>query len=343
MLDILAMLCLPGAPATCALRAIPVAGETCAAAMEAASGRLADWKRSYQVAEIRCGASGARALDFEEVRPGLFLHRGRVALAEPANGGNIANIAFVIGSEAVAVIDSGGSRALGEATVAAVREATDLPIRYLVLTHYHPDHVFGATALADAGAEILAHARLWDALAVRSDSYLEQGRRQVGPTFIGSAVPAVDRAVTEDLVLDLGGRRLELRAWPVSHSEADVTVLDPTTRTLLAGDLVFGEHLPTLDGSILGWFEVLGELAGLEARHVVPGHGGPLLPWPEGGAAVRRYLDVLAGDVRALLGEGATISETVERAARAEGGAWDLFDLHNPRNATAAYTELEWE
>jgi hypothetical protein len=75
----------------------------------------------------------------------------------------------------------------------------------------------------------------------------------------------------------------------------------------------------------------------------VPGHGGPLLPWREGTAAERRYLETLRRDVRDHLAAGDTITETVGAAAHEERGDWSLFDEHNPRNATAAYTELEWE
>lgn len=343
MIDILVTLCLPDAPATCARRAIPVAAETCAGAEAAAAPRLAEWRKAYEFGEVRCGALKGPALEFEEVHPGLFVHPGEVALADAANGGDIASIAFVVGEEAVAVIDSGGSRALGEGVVAAIREVTDLPIRHLVLTHHHPDHAFGATALADAGAEVLAHERLEPALDARAGSYLEQAWREIGAGFIGSEVPRVDRAVAGTEVLDLGGRRLELRAWPVGHSGADLSALDPATGTLLAGDLVFDGHLPTLDGSLPGWLRVLEALEGVPARQVVPGHGGPLLPWPEAAAPSRRYLELLARDVRALIAEGATIGETVERAAREAEGGWALFEFHNPRNATTAYTELEWE
>ena len=343
MIDVLATLCLLTAPGTCAARGVPVGAATCSGAEAAAAARLEAWREDYAVGEVRCGALDAPPLDFEEVEPGLFVHRGRVALADQGNAGDIGNIVFVVGEEGVAVIDAGGSRGLGEAVVAAVRAATDRPIRFLVLTHYHPDHVFGGTALADAGAEVLAHERLTDALGARAGSYLEQGRRQVGAGFIGSEAPRVDRTVASTEVLDLGGRVLELRAWPVAHSEADLTVMDRATGTLIAGDLLFEEHLPTLDGSLGGWLAVLDALEGLEAGQVVPGHGGPLLPWPEGGAAQRRYLGVLERDVRALLAEGATITETVGAAAREERGGWALFDEHNPRNATEAYTELEWE
>jgi len=343
MIDVLATVCLLVAPGTCAPRVVPVGAETCVEAEAAALARLEAWRREYRVEGVRCGTLGEPAPGFEEVAPGLFVHRGEVALADPANGGDIGNIAFVVGEEAVAVIDAGGSRALGEAVVAAIRAETDRPIRYLVLTHYHPDHVFGGTALADAGAEVLSHERLPDALAARAESYGEQGRRQIGAAFIGSEPPRVDRTVAATEVLDLGGRALELQAWPVAHSEADLTVLDLATGTLFAGDLLVERHLPTLDGSLVGWLGVLDLMEGLDAGQAVPGHGGPLVPWPEGVVAERRYLGALERDVRALLAQGATITETVGVAAREERGAWALFDEHNPRNATEAYTELEWE
>ena len=343
MIDVLVTLCLLDAPAICVPRAVPVDAADCAAAQAAAAARIEAWRELHRVEDVRCGVAEAPPMEFSEVAPGLFVHPGRVALADGGNGGDIGNIAFVVGEEAVAVIDAGGSRALGEAVVGAIRAETDRPIRWVVLTHYHPDHVFGATALADAGAEVLAHERLPDALAVRAESYMAQGARQVGAGFVGSEVPRIDRTVGGTEVLDLGGREIELRAWPVAHSEADLTVLDRASGTLLAGDLVVEAHLPTLDGSLAGWLGVLDAMEGMEAGRVVPGHGGPMLPWPEGAAPVRRYLEALARDVRALLGEGATITETVGAAAAEEEGAWSLFEEHNPRNATEAYTELEWE
>ncbi|WP_210530483.1 quinoprotein relay system zinc metallohydrolase 2 [Rubellimicrobium arenae] len=343
MIDVLALLCLPGAPETCVERTVPVGAANCAAAEAAARPRIEAWRRDYEVGAVRCGPMSAPPLNFEEVGPGLFVHVGDVALADPDNGGDIGNIAFVIGDEAVAVIDAGGSRALGEGVVAAIRARTDRPIRALVLTHYHPDHVFGGTALIDAGAEVLAHARLPEALAVRAESYLDQGRRQIGGPFLGSGIPEVDRTIDGSEVLDLGGRLIELQAWPVSHSVADVTVVDRSTGTIIAGDLVVDRHLPTLDGSLGGWLTVLDDMGGGGVTQIVPGHGGPLLPWPDGVAPVRRYLDTLARDLRALLAEGAGISEAAARAGQGEKDAWDLFDVHNARNATMAYTELEWE
>lgn len=343
MFDVLATLCLLDDPGTCAARVVPVGAPSCAEALEAAAPRLGSWARDHDVTEVRCGTLDADPLAFDEVRPGLFVHRGAVALASPENGGDIGNVVIVVGGEAVAVIDAGGSRATGEGVVAAVRAVTDLPIRTLILTHGHPDHVFGATALADAGAEAVGHARLPDVLAARAETDLGQGRRQIGQGFLGSEPPVIARIVDDAEVIDLGGREIELRAWGSAHTDTDLTVLDRATGTLIAGDLVFDDHVPTLDGSLVGWLGVLDAIASLDPAAVVPGHGGPLLPWPEGAAAERFYLEVLARDVRALLTEGATVGEAAARAGAGERGAWALFDEHNPRNATEAYTELEWE
>ncbi len=343
MIEILLSLCLGGAEGPCVPHVVPVGAESCAAAEAAAAPRLAAWRQDYRVEEVRCGPAPPPQMDFAEVAPGVFVHQGIVAEATAGNGGDIANVGFIIGDAAVAVIDTGGARAEGEAVVQAVRARTDLPIRYLILTHMHPDHVFGATALADAGAEVVGHARLQRALAARRDSYVTAMTRLVGPGFAGSEIPRVDRAVDGEVTLDLGGRALVVESWPVAHTETDVTVFDPATGTFFAGDLVFATHVPALDGSLRGWQAAMDALAARDLARVVPGHGPATLDWPEGLAPQRRYLDVLAQDVSAAIEAGLTIGETAERAAASEAGHWALFDAFNARNATTAYTELEWE
>jgi glyoxylase-like metal-dependent hydrolase (beta-lactamase superfamily II) len=144
------------------------------------------------------------------------------------------------------------------------------------------------------------------------------------------------------LNLDLGSRTLALRAWPAAHSDSDLTVLDEQTGTLFAGDLVFLEHIPVMDGSIRGWLKVIDELTRFSARRVVPGHGA-VSDWPAALADQRRYLERLASDVRALVAGGKPISIAADTAAASERPRWQLFDDYNARNATAAFSEIEWE
>lgn len=311
-----------------------------AASAEACAAALAARPRAEGA---RCAAAGP-ALAFDEVAPGVFVHRGAVAEPDAANGGDVSNLGFVVGDAAVAVIDAGGARRIGEAAWRAIRERTGLPVTHVILTHMHPDHVFGAQVFAEAGAEIVGHAGLGRALADRAESYLESYGARIGTErFLGTAMPVPVRAVEGALEIDLGGRSLELRAWPVAHTPADLTVFDRVTGTLFAGDLVFDRHAPALDGSLRGWQAVLAMLEDERFARVVPGHGGPVLDWPGGAAPLARYLGVLERDTRAALEGGLRIGEAAETVALEEAPGWDLFDIHNPRNATVAFTELEWE
>ena len=283
-------------------------------------------------------------LEFEEVAEGVFAHSGLIEEPDTANLGDVTNLGFVIGEDSVAVIDTGTAAWMGEAAWRAIRARTDKPVSHVILTHMHPDHVLGAGAFGGTGAQVVAHAGLPRALADRQANYRESLERLIGTdAFLGTSIAVVDLAVEDRAEIDLGGRVLELVAWPAAHTGTDLTVLDRKTGTLFTGDLVFDLHTPALDGRLLGWRKVLEDLAAMEAARIVPGHGAASLPWPEAAEAMRRYLEVLERDTRAAIDRGERLGEAVMHIAEEERDHWHLFDAYNPRNATVAFTELEWE
>ncbi len=281
-------------------------------------------------------------LAVQEVAPGIFVYAAPYALAGRDNDGAIANVGFVIGREAVAVIDTGGSLRAGQRLRAALRQRTALPVRYVINTHVHPDHLLGNAAFAEAGTIVVGHHALPEALAARADGYLRANADLVGPGFAGTRIVPPTLLVSTRLDLDLGGRVLHLEAWPTAHTNSDLTVRDAVTDTWFLGDLLFVGHVPALDGRLTGWIATLRSLRARPAARVVPGHGPAAVPWPAAAGPIDRYLAVVEAQVRTMVRDGTPIGEA-GRAAQGEASEWALFDEFNARNATTAYQELEWE
>ncbi len=289
-------------------------------------------------------AAGAEAFNIKEIAPGVFVHRGQHALMNAENAGDIANASFVVGGDAVAVIDTGGSARVGAALRERVSAATDRPIRYVINTHMHPDHVFGNAAFEAGKPAFVAHHKMARGLAARADRYLAVNREAMGEAiFEGTRIVAPTVEVKDRLDIDLGGRSLVVEAQKTAHTDNDLVIHDPATGTLFLGDLLFAEHVPTFDGSIRGWLGVLDELSARPAQRVVPGHGPDKLPWPAALDPLRRYLTAVATAVRHAIKEGRPIDEAMKTAAQSEKDAWLLFKEYHARNVSAAFAELEWE
>ncbi len=283
-------------------------------------------------------------LPVQQIANGDYAHFGLIAQVTQDNAGDIANLGIIVGQDAVALIDTGGSATVGQRLMLAVHAITDKPVRYVINTHEHPDHVFGNAAMP-SGATFVGHRNLPAELAKRGPYYLRSYREQLGEAAIAAVriIPPTLLVDTET-TLDLGGRRLRLTAWsPAAHTDCDLTVLDETTGVLFAGDLVFLQHVPVLDGSLTGWLSLMPRLAEIPATIVVPGHGRLVAPWPRALDDEHRYLTALEQDTRRMIAAGTPLARAVPDIASSERSRWQLFDDYNARNATTAFSELEWQ
>ena len=335
MLPLLILACLTGAPGDCETVSAGTYPDqqTCQAAGRAylpAAGRSTEaW------------TCGDRAFWVAEVAPGVFVHKGAQAEPDPGNGGDTANIGYIIGDDAVAGVDAGGSDAVPRALLADIRARTDLPVRHLILTHMHPDHVMGAGAILAQGAQALGHPDLLAALAARYDHYRAAYARDVGAEWSAEGeAPAVHPAPE---TLDLGGRVLELRRHDTGHTNNDLSVYDRATETWFLGDVVFLGHMPSIDGALTGWQGVLEDAEASPAARVVPGHGPVSAPWPGAARPTAGYLSDLAAEIRAEIAKGTPLIDLVRQAETTAPPGWLLSETFHPRNVTSTYRALEWE
>jgi quinoprotein relay system zinc metallohydrolase 2 len=296
----------------------------------------------HAAAGAQAGADPAPLAE-SEVAPGVHVHAGLVEDWVPGNGGDVANLGFVVGSRCVAVIDTGGTPELGLRWRAAVERATRLPVCFVFDTHAHPDHVLGNAAFAGPDTRFVASAKFNAAMAARAPYFLRALERDFGIGMAPEAVVYPTLAVDGTQEFDLGDRVLVAQTWPTAHTDNDLTVYDRNTRTLFASDLLFVQHIPVVDGKLRGWLRTLPQLARIDAALVVPGHGPTRSGGPDAWQPEQEYLEALQRETRAALKSGKTLSQAVDSVAVEAASRWQLAERFHRRNVTAAFAELEWE
>jgi cyclase len=250
------------------------------------------------------------------------------------DGRSGANAGFVIGDNAVLVIDSFYNADAAKVLLQEIRKLTPLPVRYLVNTHYHIDHVSGNGVFANAGAEIIAQRNVQVWIHTENPKFygdkitLEQRAAII-------AIPGPDVLVDSRKTVRLGKRVIEIVARP-GHTGGDVTVWIPDVGVMFCGDLFWRRIPPNLiDATVSKWIPTLEKIErarDADRMTYVPGHGdvGTLTDLAE----FRGYLTVMRDTVAAEMKEGARGDNLIRVATpklAAKYGAWPRFDRAAPR------------
>ena len=278
----------------------------------------------------------------QEIGPGLFVHIGKHLDIDEGYDGDICNIGFIVGEESIAVIDSGGSYLVANELLKYISVNFKQPIKYVINTHAHLDHVYGNIVFTDA--DIYGHKDLPKALKSRADIYQRINERYLGKISERSPLILPNKFVeiNKPELIDLGNRKIKLQAYQVAHTESDLTVFDEKTQILWSGDLVFSERTPVVDGDIHGFIETLEEMNKQDIDLVIPGHGLPsskkyaIQPMLE-------YLITLRDDIRQFIDNGESLEYAIENAANNQKDLWLLFDVQNKRNVNRIFPMMEWE
>ena len=220
------------------------------------------------------------------------------------------NTGFIVGKDYVVVVDSLATIGLTRKFRDEIRKVTDKPIRYLINTHHHGDHIYGNHVFV--GATIISHNYC------RSEA-IEQGIRDpdimntIFPEFDfrGIAITPADITFDRQLTLHIDEQEIRLLYFGPSHTAGDIIVYLPEERIIFAGDFIFLYSTPLgMEGSFAGWLSNLDAMENLGAQTYVPGHG-PVCG-AEGLNLCRDYLVFVQREARKRFDEGMTVDEAVK-------------------------------
>lgn len=290
-------------------------------------------------------AQPAEAVVPVQVAPDVWFVQGQSALGSPSNRNFISNAGFVVTPDGVLVVDALGSPALAEELLAAIRRVTPQPVRYVVVTHFHADHIYGLQVFKAAGATIVAHPAGREYLGSDTAQLrLEASRKELAPWVDAQTrlVGADQWLAGDDVTIRLGAREFRVRHVGPSHTPEDLVVFDAQSGVLFAGDLVFRGRVPFVgQADSRRWIESLTRLLEFRPRVLVPGHGPVSTQAAEDLALTRDYLAYL----RQTMGEAARNMEPFEDAyARTDWSRFDalpLFRVANRMNAYNTYLLME--
>jgi cyclase len=255
------------------------------------------------------------------------------------------NAGFIVGDDGVVVVDTFFSPDAARALLAEIRRVTTKPVRYVVNTHYHADHVAGDALFREAGAVIIAHRNVhgW----VRTENLHLLGGEAISPAsralVSGLALP--DLGVDGNLTLWLGTLKVEVRTVR-GHTGGDLVVAVPDAKVLFCGDMVWRRTSPNIiDGTVADWIASVSAFSSASdamGTRFVPGHGdmANAADVAEFGAYLRLLSTATKTAREAGLRDGALVAEVLPKM-KAVYGDWAAFGYFAPKEIGFMSAELD--
>ncbi|WP_340695846.1 MBL fold metallo-hydrolase [Hydrogenobacter thermophilus] len=290
----------------------------------------------------------------QEIEGGIYGVFGVYEQVSKENRGFISNAYFVVTKDGVIVFDALSTYKLGKELLETIKSLTDKPVKYLVISHYHTDHFYGAKAFKETGAIIVAHSWSYEYLSSEESQNMLTARRNIlGEELDGTELVSPDITTSSSLTIHMGGENFEVYHWCKAHTNGDIVMYIPSKKILIAGDLVFGGRIPFLgSGNSKTWIDCLDDIMRIKPEILLPGHG----PYLRGEEEIRkqvtwtkRYIQDIRYVVKKLYEEGLDVEEVKKRAneellrINPEYAQIGAFFSVNPVNAYYVYFEIERE
>ncbi|HQS57657.1 MAG: MBL fold metallo-hydrolase [Gallionellales bacterium 35-53-114] len=228
------------------------------------------------VANANAASAGAIVVKPVKMGPHSYYVKGLSGAASPENQGYMSNAGFVVTKAGVVVFDTLGTPELAQSLVKAIAKITSQPIRRVIISHYHADHIYGMQVFKALGAEIWAHRAGQEYVGSEEASMrLAQRLEALKPWMDeNTQVLPADKWLEGDASFEMGGVHFELRHVGPAHSSEDMAMFVKEDGMLYSGDLVFKGRVPfvgTADSRM--WLKALDKLIVFNPKFMIPGHG----------------------------------------------------------------------
>jgi len=261
------------------------------------------------------------------------------------NGGHNNNLTFVIGDNAVLVVNGGSSYQLAEALHQEIKKHTALPVKYVVDENGQSHAILGNGYWKAQGAEIIAHEEALEEIEEQGLQGLETLEGILKERAKGTTLVPIDQTFDERMALDLGGLSVELIRFGPAHSLGDISVYVPAENVLIAGDMAFQQRLLPVfpDTDTAEWLETWhSEFAPFAAgKIIIPGHG-EATDFETVDKWTRGYLEYVRAKVAVLLEEGGSL-EDAYKIDQTPYAHLDTFEQLAAKNAGRIFEAMEFE
>lgn len=280
-----------------------------------------------------------------QVSKHIYFVQGKAGAATQ-NKGFISNAGFVVTSDGVVVFDALGTPSLAQKFLDKIRTVTTAPIRKVVMSHYHADHIYGLQVFKELGAEIIAPEGARDYLnSPVADNLLQTRRKELKPWVDERTrlVPA-DRYLAKDIEFTLGGIRFRTILQGMAHSEGDMAMLVEPDNVLFTGDIIFEGRIPFIgEANTRNWLKRLEQLQSVNVAALIPGHG-PMAKDPNKLIHfTHHYLSFLRQKMGEAVDAGVTFDQAYDKIDWSEFEFVPAFFEGNRRNAYNVYLAMQKE
>lgn len=284
-------------------------------------------------------------MQLKQVSEHVYYVEGKAGAATEHKG-FISNAAIIVTETEVIVLDTLGSPALAKLFIKKIKELTDKPIKKVLLSHYHADHIYGLNAFQALGAKAIAPDGVDEYLSSDYAQTLLQDRRKSLSPWVNEKTTLVtpDLYIAERSEMEIGGVKLTLIPQGNIHSVADMTVLVQPDNVLLTGDIAFAGRIPWVGNADTdSWLERLALLKEQGAKFLVPGHGQASDNAESLLQLTIDYLTFLREQMSVAVDELQSFDEAYAAVDWSTFKDLPAFEEANRRNAYQVYLEMEQE